>query len=407
MHQNDPSVSLMPSYRRLVNVKEHGEETRVQKNDTSTEQCAAISGEAGINNGISKFISESMGCLLELELTTNKLIIDLKSIPVYKSIITYILALNFISKIWISIVMFLSFISVFEFFPQRKIDNSMLIECQNLNCAELSGMNPKQKKSLELIRELVEKQGFPKKNIYITSQTSRITFTGFNHYIGIEYDLFENGTDDEILGVTAHELGHYINSDVIHRFLYFIIRGNLFPLFVPFIFPTIQPTGCLSVIIHAIKCIYLPLIGNAVACLFLHPLFVICCRFQEYKADTNTVHLGHGHKFCDYLKKFADDNPTSDKFTQRFKFLTDMHPPSHERQLRLLESIENPVPKKKGAKINMPLFLGCHLYSYMNGTCHTITDGFLKNSTIIKCLFMYLIFKPLIQILKPLNYCFL
>lgn len=143
--------------------------------------------------------------------------------PIFKYVFIYLLALKFKSKIWIYRIISIFFTAAVVLFSIIRAEQNFKIFCQNLNDFELSRMNNELKRSFGLIRNLTEREKSPINNKFFSKEVGYAVFTGFNHYVNIEKDLCKNFTNDEICGVTAHELGHYINGDCIFSFSYFRI----------------------------------------------------------------------------------------------------------------------------------------------------------------------------------------
>ncbi|WP_164553435.1 M48 family metalloprotease [Brevibacillus marinus] len=175
--------------------------------------------------------------------------------------------------------------------------------------------------------------------VYDTQEINAYAFT--RKSIGVTRGLLESCSDDELMGVLAHELGHIQNGDTDRRALALVI-GSISNLFSSFVFGMVMGM----------------MIGNRVALYFRNPfIFVVSLvlallffwvfilallgrfmmdiglrtvgRIEEYKADAYAVQLGAGKGLLRFLERLSTTVMEGKQtFWQR---LQATHPPTMER----------------------------------------------------------------------------
>ncbi len=208
----------------------------------------------------------------------------------------------------------------------------------------------------EKLVNLAEKTGFPLTEIQVMdgsrrSSRSNAFFTGFGRRkrIVLFDTLLERHSTDEIVAITAHEIGHYRHRHIlIGTFLAQLQTGILFGLLSVFLgqaalfaafgiaFPSVHAGLVFFSLLFTPVQLLLSLAGNALS------------RHHERQADRYSVEAtGNCDAMCDALKKLAVDNLsnlTPHPFTV---FLHASHPPVLQRIRFMRRVAEDPSPDQR------------------------------------------------------------
>lgn len=169
----------------------------------------------------------------------------------------------------------------------------------------------------EKLTAMLEKNGYKVRSIQVMDASRRSTksnayFTGFGKMKTIVlYDTLLNAmTDDEILAVFAHEMGHGLHKDTLKNQI--MVFGQMLVLAVlawatlryPAIFQAFGFAG--------VNYGFAILLIMSVEFALISPLFaLVMCYFSrraEYRADAQAVREGYGDALVSGLKKLARDN---------------------------------------------------------------------------------------------------
>lgn len=198
------------------------------------------------------------------------------------------------------------------------------------------------------IEELAQKVGFPLKKIQVMNASKRTTkgnafFSGFGSQKGIVlFDtLIEKHTVDELVGVLAHEIGHYKKKHILSNMvLGFGLNALMLFLLSWFVFnPDLSKAlGEDQLYIHlnliAFSILYGPistvtgLIGNVLS------------RKHEYEADAYAVAHANKRAFKDGLIRLSTDSLSDLKPHPAYVFVHYSHPTLLQR-LSAIDSISN------------------------------------------------------------------
>ena len=185
-----------------------------------------------------------------------------------------------------------------------------------------------------------ERVNFPLQNVFVMDGSKRSTksnafFTGFgkNKRIALFDTLIEKHTDDELVSVLAHEIGHYKKKHIMKNMAFSIVHtGVLFLL--------------LSVFLHheglyeAFYMDYTPIYAGLVFFgmlyspveMILSVIMNIFSRKNEYEADHFAVkNTGEKKPMIDALKKLSKDNLSNLTPHDFYVFINYSHPPVLKR----------------------------------------------------------------------------
>lgn len=195
------------------------------------------------------------------------------------------------------------------------------------------------------ITDYCKKVSFPLKNIYIIDGSKRTNkanayFTGFgkNKTIALYDNLLKNHTDNEILVILAHEIGHYKKKHVLFNLGFFILHsGVILFLLNHFIWEYELYTGFFlyNLSIYA-GFIFFFMLYTPIE-MVINPLLNLNSRANEYQADKFAVETTGLHcEMVTALKKLAKNNlanPTPHPF---FVFMNYSHPTIDKRIERIM-----------------------------------------------------------------------
>jgi len=189
----------------------------------------------------------------------------------------------------------------------------------------------------EKIKALLEKSGFKSEGVYVVDASKRDA--RLNAYFGglgkskrvVLFDTLLNKlTDNELLAVLSHELGHFKHHDIYKNIA---MIGTI--LFIGFYLFGHLPTSLFMEIgVRETPAMFmlLFLLLIPVFLFIFMPLISLVSRQNEYAADAYAVELhGNSHDLISALKKLVDENksfPLSHKLTIFFYY---SHPPVIER----------------------------------------------------------------------------
>jgi len=202
----------------------------------------------------------------------------------------------------------------------------------------------------ESIKKMMSEVGLSSDGIFVMDASKRDT--RLNAYFGglgkskrvVLFDtLLEKLTNQELLAVLGHELGHYSHKDIWKNigmmggflFVAFYIFGHLpESLFTEI---GIVPTGGA---VLAIIILLLPVLS------FIYtPIMSIISRHNEYEADKFGSKMGGKNNLVSALLKLVKENksfPKSDPIYSKFYY---SHPPIIERLKALGFDVDKPLPK--------------------------------------------------------------
>jgi STE24 endopeptidase len=200
------------------------------------------------------------------------------------------------------------------------------------------------------LTDYAKKVSFPLKGIFVMDGSKRSThsnayFTGFgkNKRIVLFDTLMKAHESDELLGIIAHEVGHYKKKHILKSMIISIIHTGillyLMSLFInnPHLFSAFKMTH-LSVYASLI---FFGLLFSPID-IILSVVMNYHSRKNEFEADTYAVETtSNGNAFIDGLKNLSLSNLSN--LTPHFitVFLSYSHPPVLERIRNIRELIKN------------------------------------------------------------------
>jgi len=190
------------------------------------------------------------------------------------------------------------------------------------------------------IEEYTDKVDFPLQGLFVIdgskrSSKSNAFFTGFgkNKRIALYDTLIENHTNDELVAVLAHEIGHYKKKDIIKGMITSVIQTGAM-LFVLSIF--LQAEGLFDAFYMEEMSVYAGLIFfgmlYAPIDMILSVFMQISSRKHEYEADEfAATTTGKPEDMIATLKKLSKDNLSNLTPHPFYVFLNYSHPPALQR----------------------------------------------------------------------------
>lgn len=190
------------------------------------------------------------------------------------------------------------------------------------------------------IEAYTEKVKFPLKGLFVIdgskrSSKSNAFFTGFgkNKRVALYDTLIENHTDEELVAVLAHEIGHYKKKHIIKRMIAgFIQSGVLFFLLSIFL----NAEGLFDAFYMDEMSVYAGLIFfgmlYAPIDMILSVFMQLSSRKHEYEADAFAAETtGQPADMISTLKKLSKDNLSNLTPHPFYVFLNYSHPPVLQR----------------------------------------------------------------------------
>lgn len=190
------------------------------------------------------------------------------------------------------------------------------------------------------IEEYTDKVDFPLQGLFVIdgskrSSKSNAFFTGFgnNKRIALYDTLIENHTNDELVAVLAHEIGHYKKKHIIKGMITSVIQTGAM-LFVLSIF--LQAEGLFDAFYMDEMSVYAGLIFfgmlYAPIDMILSVFMQISSRKHEYEADEfAATTTGKPEDMIATLKKLSKDNLSNLTPHPFYVFLNYSHPPALQR----------------------------------------------------------------------------
>lgn len=190
------------------------------------------------------------------------------------------------------------------------------------------------------IEEYTDKVDFPLQGLFVIdgskrSSKSNAFFTGFgkNKRIALYDTLIENHTNDELVAVLAHEIGHYKKKHIIKGMITSVVQTGAM-LFVLSIF--LQAEGLFDAFYMDEMSVYAGLIFfgmlYAPIDMILSIFMQISSRKHEYEADEfAATTTGKPEDMIATLKKLSKDNLSNLTPHPFYVFLNYSHPPALQR----------------------------------------------------------------------------
>lgn len=190
------------------------------------------------------------------------------------------------------------------------------------------------------IEEYTDKVDFPLQGLFVIdgskrSSKSNAFFTGFgkNKRIALYDTLIENHTNDELVAVLAHEIGHYKKKHIIKGMITGTIQTGVM-LFVLSVF--LQAEGLFEAFYMDEMSVYAGLIFfgmlYAPIDMILSVFMQISSRKHEYEADEfAATTTGKPQDMIATLKKLSKDNLSNLTPHPFYVFLNYSHPPALQR----------------------------------------------------------------------------
>ena len=189
----------------------------------------------------------------------------------------------------------------------------------------------------EKIRQLLEKSGFESEGVYVVDASKRDA--RLNAYFGglgknkrvVLFDtLLDKLSDNELLAVLGHELGHFKHHDIYKNIA--MLGGTLFVGF--YILGHIPASLFMELGVRetpAMIMLLFMLLISVFMFVFM-PIMSFVSRHNEYEADRYAVQIhGNSGDLISALKKLVDENKSFPKAHKLTIFFYHSHPPIIER----------------------------------------------------------------------------
>jgi len=200
----------------------------------------------------------------------------------------------------------------------------------------------------EKIIELVEKAGFKVKGVYVANESKKskhanAMFSGFgNSRSVILFDTLLNGdySDDEILAVLGHEIGHGVHNHIVKFLLMTIVEIFLFFLIVSWLLSTqsIYTSFGIEKNFYAGLFVVMVFVFYVIA-YFIQPLNAAISKRYEYQADAYSKKLlRNPDNLISTFKKFVLNELSVIEPHPLYEWVYYTHPSLIRRIRRLKES---------------------------------------------------------------------
>ncbi|MEN8248877.1 MAG: M48 family metallopeptidase [Bacteroidota bacterium] len=209
-------------------------------------------------------------------------------------------------------------------------------------------LSPLEEGSLrEAIEQYSSKVGFPLTNIYVIDGSKRSSkanafFSGLGKKKKVVlYDtLIENHSDEELVSIFAHEVGHYKKRHIQWGLILSLLQTGLMLFILSLMIFNNELSSALgaeTMRIHlnliAFGILYTPI--SMITGLFLNML----SRKNEFEADRYAVNTSNGNDLANALKKLSSDNLSNLLPHPAYVFMNYSHPPL----LKRLEAIRGNI----------------------------------------------------------------
>lgn len=198
----------------------------------------------------------------------------------------------------------------------------------------------------EAIENYAEKVDFPLQGIYVIdgskrSAKSNAFFTGFgkNKRIALYDTLIENHTNDELVAVLAHEIGHYKKKHIVKNMTISILQtGIMFGLLSIFLqVPALFEAFHMEQMSVYAGLLFFGLLYSPVETLIGLGMQILSRKY-EYEADEFAAKtISEKEEMVNVLKKLSKDNLSNLTPHPFYVFLNYSHPPA----LKRIEAIRN------------------------------------------------------------------
>lgn len=201
----------------------------------------------------------------------------------------------------------------------------------------------------EQLTSLVEKQGFELKGIYIMDASTRTKRAnafccgeGKKKEICIDDNMFHQYSDEEIVAVFCHELGHAVYKHGEKMKWQTFIQGIMLFLLLMFIYfhPNLYQCFHIDQLNYYMICFVLSLVVNPLI-IIMDALKNAYSRQYEFEADHFATMQGYGQALIRVLKKLAKDDLADIQPHPWVVKMTYSHPPFHLR----LDAIERDIER--------------------------------------------------------------
>uniref|UniRef100_A0A7C3J635 M48 family peptidase n=1 Tax=candidate division WOR-3 bacterium TaxID=2052148 RepID=A0A7C3J635_UNCW3 len=195
------------------------------------------------------------------------------------------------------------------------------------------------------IKEIIERSGYRFEGVYVIKESEKSThsnamFTGIgNKKRVILYDnLLNNFSEDEILGVVGHEIGHGKLKHIQKLLLFNIVSVTLFVLSSFLILSNSYIYNIFNIPTNSFTGIFLiSILISEIILYFFNPLLNSMSRRFEYEADSFSKNIiGNGLPLIKALKKFASSELSNINVDPFYEFFYYSHPTLTKRISELI-----------------------------------------------------------------------
>ena len=198
------------------------------------------------------------------------------------------------------------------------------------------------------IQDYSKKIGYSLKNIFVIDGSKRSSkanafFSGLGpkKTIALYDTLIKNHTDEELVAVLAHEVGHYKKNHILKGLFFSVMQIGLISYFFELCTSQVEISNALG---GEFKTFHLGLIGFSLLyspiSIFTGVLMNILSRKNEFEADNYAKSTYNGEHLSTALKKLSADNLSNLYPHPLYVFIHYSHPPLIKR-LNALSNYKN------------------------------------------------------------------
>jgi len=231
--------------------------------------------------------------------------------------------------------MFMSYLSLKKQYEFTELENGALRD-------KIVDMMKDCKKKVQKIQVYNESKKSTSKNAFLLKLLWIREF-------GIADNFMNENSENELLAVLAHEIGHLKHKKDIYDYSKYVLLGLIFLFFI-WLLPHIDIIKNMNSIIlttfnlstnnYYVSFLVLSILLNPLMILFEAYMNTIT-RIQEYEADENSVKLGYGKELIQTFKQLSNDELVDVNPHPFVEFMTYNHPGMYNRIKHIQEKMED------------------------------------------------------------------
>ena len=231
--------------------------------------------------------------------------------------------------------MFMSYLSLKKQYEFTELENGALRD-------KIESMMKDSKKKVQKIQVYNESKKSTSKNAFLLKLLWIREF-------GIADNFMNENSENELLAVLAHEIGHLKHKKDIYDYSKYILLGFVLLLFV-WLLPHIDIIKNINSIILSTFNLSMNnyYVSFLVISILLNPIMILfeaynntITRIQEYEADDHSVKMGYGKELIQTFKQLSNDELVDVNPHPFVEFMTYNHPGMYNRIKHIQEKMED------------------------------------------------------------------